>query len=359
MAKCSTLTSLLGLVAFFLSCSDPNEDRIKANSYSLNDFPKKELLKGKKIQLDSSFNPTKIKIIGDKNLLLVVDKYSQYFIKIYTLDSFKFLKSFGKKGSGNEEFIGIGSIAYDIKKQLLYISDGYKSNLHIYSINSLLKSKSQKISPLKVIQIQHPITSTLVLPNNNIVSTRINLKKDSIGMFNLYDNMGSYIKYVAQYPFNGEDYPSLALYDVYSGKFAISPSSDKILYAYNNTDILDMYNLNFELKKRIQGPMGFRTNLEVEKIHGAVSVGSTTKSKVAFRGSPRFTDSGVYILFDGETAKRKGYQTKKLLKYSSNLDLLTYYNLDKEIFDFDIDLNGKIIYGLSHESKQNLIIFKL
>ena len=77
------------------------------------DFKLNKNLKGSPYKLANINFPTGICVIPEKNLLLVTDLHSNELIKVYELNSLKYIKSFMQKGVGPNQQVTSFTLQFD------------------------------------------------------------------------------------------------------------------------------------------------------------------------------------------------------------------------------------------------------
>ena len=131
------------------------------------------------------------------NYLLLIDPKADEVIKIFDLKSYKFLKSFGRKGQGPIEFIQASQIIPDPKdKNMFWIYDISTRKLKKYSIEKVLNGE---FKPEKIVKILkgYGIPFYLKITSNEKI---LAVGAFSKGRISIYDMKGNFIRSIGKIP---------------------------------------------------------------------------------------------------------------------------------------------------------------
>ena len=332
------------VIVFFICACKHNVKTKKENQFISSDFKLKRELKGQAINLDKAKSLIDIQIIPSKNILIVAD-IDNYFLKVYRLDNFKYLKSFAEKGIGKNQLILCRAIQYDERTQLLYATDTYKEKIFVYSVDSISDAKA-KILPIDSIQLQgNNFNRPLVTSNGKIVDICGNYKSKNYNVLSFYSKNGAFLNSTGRYPITDIKYSPLEINFAFSSGLNISNLGSDIVCSYYYTDVLDVYDSIGNLKKRMQGPDIFSPNTKSVNANGGTFNVATSKTQKGYVGKAYMNKDDLLVLYDGKI-NNKNFHSNILLNFTSSLSPKTENILDIPIFTFATDWNKKIIYGI-------------
>jgi len=210
------------------------------------------------IILPEVINPTGL--IVTKTYIYVIEKYK---INIYNRQNYKFIKSFGKKGQGPEEFPYRIRVFYYNKK--LIVNAHYKV-LWFTEEGNYIKEKKNKRGTLKLVPIKNGyIIATIGFHRNGSVSNKLGIydndiilkktlydkKNKSINKSNIFKlaNMGGQVSFVADTVniiiADSKNKPIIKIFD-HNGALI-----NKIVHNYSKDIITDSFKKIF-IENRIQ-----------------------------------------------------------------------------------------------------------
>lgn len=371
MSKLNLLKSILLL--WLLSagaCQSGNQDKAHDQDreydkkkehtvFQLKDFKSPILLKGTTVQLSKMILPSRISVIPEHNLLLILEgQPDDYFAKVYKLDSFTYLKSFIKKGEGPNEQLSCLTLQYNRGEELIYVSDLYKKKIFAYAIDSILSVSSSSLPVTSINMRTEYLSIPVVINQNKIVDIRPNLGEKQIALFNFYNKKGEFVFFRGTYPPIDKIYQPYQLMDVFAAGLNLSENGSRLILNYYNSDYIDLYDTTGELIKRVQGPDTFYPELTSKSVGGGMITTTTKKARRAYRSIAKM-DKDIFLLYDGGLASREGYHVNRLFRFDQNLVPLQAYQLETPIFNFDIDWKSGLIYGLTHEIEGSIVVSKL
>lgn len=300
--------------------------------------------------------PTAI-IIKDSILYVMDRKPFDYFIHTFKYPSMKYIRSFGKKGDGPNEYISIGGFIID--ENYIYLFETNKGRLDIYNINdlSLVKSVSypQEIRPISqttqfedgFLTIDNTGTNRLAIldKSGNIVKKIHTIKNVNNEVSNLSPQLKATLH--------------TALID-YSSKYQIAAVASLL------GDVLELYyfknqNQNQIEQKLIVGDGGYPN---IDKIDGMIYMG-----KMEGFFDVKICDDEIYTIYSGITRKemiemdRKNISVpnggNKIVVYDLKGNIVKRYGLDRNIYGFWVDKKNKKIFAVDNNGNDQIYYFDM
>ena len=328
------------IIFVFVSCNTKSEydnctifsnDQLSKNTFDL---------VGKTIDFDIPVRKP-VKICSFDSLLVVNNMATDTLIDIYNLNTNKYICSNIPVGSGPEELL----ISSNIQERDSFISfyDQMKNKIFIYRKCDLLRNSSKVI---KVIQLEEPANKAFITPCNNIIATSFNTENKR---FSLFDMNGEFIQHIGNYP---------------NYKVALSNYEEiESFMCHNRTDLLEIYDSNGILKRRVQGPDHFFPTIEQieegEKVHFQESIG---KSRDAYF-SPVIYKKEIWALYSGKYFdphnSSSNYLNNIIFVFDIEGNIKRKYILSEPIISFTINSDRNILYGISDIPEMHITEFNL
>lgn len=350
----------LALYVLTFACKQHRKNEDGHTIFRMENFKKKVNLSGKSLDLMNLTMPSKIRVIPEFNLLVILEMdEGEYFAKAYTLDSLKFIKSFVKNGDRDNEQTSAATIQHIRNEKFIYISDFNKKRIFVYSIDSLLSPVSMSLPVASVRINTRFLREPLVLGENKIIDLRSNYRNEPVALLNSYNMKGEPISFQGQFPASASDFDEYQLTDVFTGGLNLSEDGSKLIFAYYNTDYIDLYDTSNNLKKRIQGPDLFEPEYTSKSVGKFTMTIPKKDARFAYNSLARMNENEIFILYNGKEAKTNEYHVNKLFKFDGSLTPDVLYELNVPIFSFDIDWTNRKLYGLTHKNKNKIFVFDL
>ena len=171
----------------------------------------------------------------------------------------------------------------------------------------------------------------------------------------VFDSEGNKVRTLGDYPIGPEDYSELEKVDAYNGILATN-RKDRVAVCRMFTDLIDFYDDEGHLLKRLHGPEQFYTRF-IEFNDGMV-VGSRADGKYyrdAFY-SPFGTETHLFVLFNGKFVNKPGHNllAEDILVFDWEGNPVCRYSLDKGVSRIAVDTNRRKIYGISDAPEYHL-----
>ncbi|MCQ2973334.1 MAG: TolB-like 6-bladed beta-propeller domain-containing protein [Bacteroidales bacterium] len=319
------LTILLFSLIIFSSCNNntSNNDYIRINR---EDF-KEVKLHGEIMNLDTIWNPLSIHL--KDSLLFIINRSGDYFVQTFNLNNNNFLTYNVPSGLGPNESVQCNFIF--VTDDYVMAAEPHFRLIRKYKYDDFVTTIG--CLPIEEIQFDQTITSFIQNNNGNLITS---LYSNNDTMLCEFDTkLTSNIKYA---PYPNVLYPEFSLEHNWSNYLhsTISYNShrDKIVIAYSINDMIDIYNSDLTLYKRIIGPMNLPHKGDIERDTYPCCASTSDYIMALYSGKPIEADeeySNEIFVFD----------------YEGNP--IKIFNLDTQIFNFCIDENKKCIYAVTPE----------
>ena len=198
----------------------------------------------------------------------------------------------------------------------------------------------------------------VILPNHHFMTTAYNSTQKRLSF---YDSEGKFIETKGEYPEYGEILTPFEKIEGLSCYATLSPDKNGIFLFYKQTDLIELYDIYGNLKKRIQGPDLFfpviKQTIQDESVH----VNSVSGQSRDAYFSPLSINGRVYGLYSGIYFNRENHKYLKdqLFVFDDKGNPLQRYTLDSPIFTFTINPTTNKLYGLSDNPEFHVIEYQL
>ncbi|RHJ93004.1 BF3164 family lipoprotein [Parabacteroides bouchesdurhonensis] len=345
------------LFSFLLGSVSCNSKLSYENSSLLqwDDFSHFSELQSKNLKFrEPLLRPTRVYCIN--NTLIFKDDSEDNILHQYDSKTLQKKGSFFTFGSGPDEFLWIHHCQpLDTN---IWISDLQKRSINQYDIKMINKMDSNNIKAIKRIQFEDHFSSITVLPNGHFMATINNPKHKRITLF---DENGNFIKTAGEFPpFQKELTPFESIEGFYCS-IVLSPYKNFIYLFYKQTDLIEQYDLEGNLIKRIHGPEHFFPEVKEASKNDMTHVSSIPeKSKDAYF-CPVVTNDKMYVLYSGAyfDPKQPTYLMKHLFVFNNDGTPIQRYLLDQSIFCFAVNEETNKLYGISNDPEFHIVEYSL
>lgn len=292
------------------------------------------------------------------SMLFMQSRQPDGFIERYQLPS---LQTIGKPaielGNGPQE--ALASCQMQIIDSTFYFFDSGGFSVIEYPVKEACHSE---IFPKgRKINIESPFSDILALPNGNFVGTIMDINHKRLSFFSAD---GSFTKTVGEYPSFGTSLTPLEQIEGFITRMTSDSVNQHIWLCYKMTDLIEIYNYEGELVKRLHGPDHFFPIVK-ERNHknGVQSVASISGKTKDGYVHPVYANGKVYVLYSGRIFNRNRPMTASLydtiLSFQADGTPDTCYKLPVSIYSFTIDEQSQTIYGLTFDPEFHLVAYSL
>lgn len=145
---------------------------------------------------------------------------------------------------------------------------------------------------------------------------------------------------------------------------AIDPSNSHIWLFYKSTDLIEIYDYEGRLVKRLHGPDHFFPAVrELSNGEGLQKVSSVSGETRDAYFCPLYSGGKIYVLYSGrvyhEGQSADAYLLDTLLSFNWDGTPDKAYKLPVPVFTFAIDETNRTLYGLSFVPEYHLVKYAL
>lgn len=316
--------------------------------FNRSDFPKKALLKGDELYLDSLWS-ARILYIQD-SVIVVVERTRSPFVKLFNVKDGRKIGEYILAGRGPDELTACSQ--FQIDGDWIWAIDMTQNKYLKYRKKEPFNNSFDKPVSAIVFKDIPMITYPFVIDSNRVVGGRISSDK----LLTSYDleKQGIDTTIDIPYPF---DIKGRGLHTWQSFEHRLSADRDHIYVAYCYTDLIDIYDKTGSLVRRLFGPDHFMPEFEIVKV-GDQGVRDRPGEKSRFSYiSPVMTKDGLMVLYNGRLMSDDNYLLTQLFLFSAFGEPLVEFSLDPPIFNFCVDDAIKRIYGLTDSPDYQVICY--
>lgn len=320
------------------------------------DFNKGRFLKGKKFRAQDSFGkPFGILYLAGRLIIYDDSPISdENQVRIYDVNSFKLLSSFGKHGSGPGEYRGLWAIdrspKYENKITLHDVS------LLRYSVIEISNPNKVKIDTMITLKEGDPYCPVFV--NDSIIISPGGTLKE--GRFAAYDLLGN-IKGFYGEPLPGKDLKTpMPIHQQASiGRLKVTPDGSKYIISAQYSDLIDVYNNNGVLLKRISGPLNMYPKYNVKTYNNYPRLSHDKKDAITGYMDIALTNDKIIALYSGIPLEQNEFDCKFLHVFSMKGELLETVILDHKLVRITLDAKNNRLYGIQFSPIPEIYMYQL
>jgi len=342
-------TPICWFICLIACISCERESYPNATLFTRDDFPRKVLLKGEILALDSLWMVRDI-CVRD-SILVVTEVQRSPFVRLYNVRNGHKIGAYISAGRGPDELAACSQ--FQIVGDWIWAIDITQGKYLKYKIKEPFEASFEK-------PVDRVITKGLFLFYPFVFdSNRVAGNGQSTGKLLTFYNLEKQemeANIDIPYPVYTDGYD----YDIVkhrSFEHRMAADEDHIYVAYCYTDLIDIYDKDGSLVKRLFGPDHFKPDYSL--------FGSETQGFMARPGekakfsyySPVMTVDGLMVLYDGALQKERNWLLNQLFLFSPSGVPLVEFNLDSPIIKFCVDDSAKRIYGLTDTPDYQVICF--
>ena len=309
-------------------------------------------LHGEELLFDEEIMNPYCLIVKD-SLLMTINQRTEKLCHIFNLNTRKKIKEQIEMGQGPYDMIH----PFFIKSSdSLRFYEPMKSQLYTYSFNEFVDSLNVK--PISVVKLSEPaFFSELAMLGKNYIGS--SYRPDAPCY--IFTSDGKKVPMLlGMYPVGPEKYSDIEIVDAYRS-ITTTNGYDRIFLCHLFTDLIDFYDKDGKLIKRLHGPERYYTSFS--EYNDGVRIGSRPSGdyyRDAFY-SPICIDDRLYVLYNGKFINKPGYNilATNILVFDCNGNPLYNYQLDKGVLNIAVDGKKQRIYGISKEPEYHIVEYTL
>lgn len=304
------------------------------------DFKARESLKGNTLHFDSLImRPSSIKVID--SLLIVIEPSMNKLFNIFNLNNNKLVGKRIDRGQGPKDMIMPKIIYYD--DNIIKIIDMATSTIFEYDKFSFINTVDP--TPISSFKLESPIFIDAEILGDNIIGYFDNNQYQ----LRMYDKEGKDIKHMAEYPPLSTSLTDIEKKETFYMNF-VTNGIDKIAICYYMTDLIEIYNMDGILEKRLYGPEQF-----VSTVNSNLLSHNNQNRDAYF--APESSGNMFFTLYNGGFINDINHSSscKKIFSFSWDGEPQNIYTLDDPVFSFTVDSKNRKIYGISNSPEFHIV----
>lgn len=343
------LFGLFFLFVFLLSCSQKDKYQQEV-LIEQDDFDITQNLAGSILEFDDIVMKPNRLLVCD-TLLITKNSGSEKIFDVFNLKSKKKIGGRISLGQGPDEMIQPNFVSND--KEYILFFDAFKKSLYKFNFRDFISNPNPV--PVSRNKLNGKMLGDVGVVGKGFVGSTYNPNS----LFVKFNKSGDDVGQMGKYPSSDITFSDNEKLSAYQFSFATN-LVDKIAICYNWTDLIDIYDENGTLYKRIFGPEHF-TSLFKEFNDGKVSSARSVPGK---RRDAYFNPVSVgdefFVLFNGKSEDEEGYSilANQIFVFSWKGEPKKRLLLDQGIFAFTVDNQNKKIYGISDTPEYHIVEFK-
>ncbi|MDX9713714.1 MAG: BF3164 family lipoprotein [Ignavibacteriaceae bacterium] len=296
-------------------------------------------------------------LIVSNNYLVLLDSKplnDDKQLRIYDLRNSKFLYTLGREGAGPGEFRqGMSLNKIDDGKKGFSLMDLSSKKVLIYEYDNLGRLNYLESVQLKEGRPYMP----LVVDDSTIYSLGLELFTGRIAK---YDYSGNLLETLGDIPPGKEnDTPVPVHLQACKGILRVTPNLNNFIISYQFADLIDIYNKNGVLLKRINDKIGRAPKYKTLIRSGYPTFFLDEEEAILGYLDIRVTDSLIIALFSGELVATAQYETNIIQVFNLEGKLLKTVTLDIKISQIEIDENNNRLIAVSYYPTPIVYAFNL
>jgi hypothetical protein len=291
---------LFSLLVFGCKKADPDSTIEKDKTYTFQKWPKTVQLASKSTESfeENLYFPTSINAIG--KYLVFTERAGTAKIKIFSLDDYSYITSYGKEGQGPNEFVAISGIIQDEGKNQPYLTfyDWGKKLILKHNIDRLANDQDdpapvkQYVLPPDMIQAHKVFFS----PIDSTITGFGGVNKGKLFNYNIAsDTLEATTPFIPRISYSAEQYK---LGKLYRGPVALNPINEKIAVASRLFSQLEIYDYELNLLKATR--LGKAIDIETRKPDSKMEVQPSSDSKLKYTNID-FNEENIFLYYENRT----------------------------------------------------------
>jgi len=349
--KSSSITSLFIFIILFTSCQ--KHDKYENTAlFFFNDFKITTKLNATTVEFDEPIMFPHLFLKSD-SLFIIQNLRTNNLLYVYNLNSRKKVKEFISFGNGPNDLLGIKGM--QLIDSFLYISDTQKRTISKYNINDF-HLLTDNLIPIQKVTI-NDYFSNLAYTDNGYVGTTQNFENKRLVFFN---SKGEKEFSTGEYPYFGKEYTIIEKIEGFTSMITISKKHRRIYLFGLATDLIEMYDFQGTLLKRLHGPGQTFPQVKEVSIGNDVGISHGGDKYIAAFSSPMIVGDEIYVAYSGNHHPREKHYPPRnnILVFDMDCNPLQNHELSKPIASFTADSETKIIYATIEVPEYHIAVFE-
>ncbi len=331
----------------FVSCSSGNKYE-SAETFTFDSFPEVKRLKGRTLEFDSLTMRPKALLVCD-SLLMTIESGNGKLLHLFNLNTMQKMGERVVRGQGPNDMIQ--PYFLDAEGGVIRLLDMATSRVFHYDLKAFVKQGTPK--PLQRIKLEKPVFINAARAGGKLMGFAY---KPSCQLSVFNEVNGKLEKEMIGYPVSGISYTDQEKMDAYYMNFT-TDGKGRIALCYSMTDLIEFYDTEGTLLKRMHGPDGFFAHFrEVRKGKVITSAPDASLTRDAYF-SPCNAGDKLFVLYNGKYMNAPDYDSNSSYIFTFSWDGTpeAVYQLDDPVFTFTIDAGKRKIYGISNRPEYHIV----
>jgi hypothetical protein len=345
-----TIISVILFVALQLGSCENRRTYEQSSTFSLSDIPEKIALKGEKVVLDDDVMKP-VRLYVKDSILFVINYRTEYFLTCFNLVTSKKIGEFISFGSGPGEVL---SLSLQFMDDCIWGFDSQSKRVMQYSLDQFLSEG--EIMPHSKITMDATILVALVT-KDKIFTNAFDYPDFR---FTVFDMEGKFVKNAGSMPDAGVSMTPYEKFEAYSANMVLSPDKRSIFVGYKETDLIEIYDSEGNLKVRKHGPDVFFTARQEVRSKNSSQVAYKKEARDAYFSPTAFEDE-IWVVYSGkmdDPSTQYNFLKNKIIVFDWNGNPLRIYTTDIPFFCLAVDRDHRTIYAVAIDPEFEIVKFE-
>jgi hypothetical protein len=316
----------------------------------MSDIQKKIHLTGDIIELDEIIRPRSL-FLKD-SLLFMINMQQAHCITVFHLQEMKKIGDFIPFGNAPNEVLNVNNLQF--QDSLVWISDRDRQQVNKYKLIQFLKE--DEVVPFEIKKIEESFERLLITQDKLITNSLHHVRS----RFSFYDLQGNFIESKGELPDAGIQMTDFELHESCFCNMVINPDDESVFVAYMNTDLVEIYDSNGNLKTRIHGPDKFYS-IKKEVSSGDMQRVSSIEGRTrdAYYSPVAFEDE-IWTIYNGKYFDRtieNSFLCNCIIVFDWDGNPIRQYTTDIGFYSLAIDRKNRVFYGITLSPEYTFVKF--
>lgn len=332
------------------SCNTHTQEKLNETFVKEQDFKEIRTLRAEKVDVDSFLlRPIQIQVYD--SVMLLMNSRADKMVHVFNLNNNKMISGHVSVGQGPDEMLIPRFSVVDSSR--IVLSDLMSSTVQEYNMKDFIQTVEPVVKQ-RIKLSERAFGETRLVKDGYVAPARN-------GSFLMYkfDAKGIMVDSIGNYPTADWNPTEMEKIEMFTFSIATN-STNRIAAFYNWADIIDFYDNNGSLIKRVHGVANFISKYKEEhRGEVAVAMGVKGKTRDAYF-SPQPVGDEVWVLFSGKSQNEDNYSilANTIYVYDWDGNPVRIFKLDQGVFSFSVDPRHRIIYGISDVPEFHILSYK-
>ena len=337
---------LIGLVA----CDTQQKQNDKEITFSREDFKEQKTLKGKTLEFDSLImRPLQIQVYD--SFLVTYNIGTEKLFHVFNLNTGHKIGERIATGQGPKEMM---SPCFVNRTDSIVIFDMMTSTVFTYSIPEFVNNEDPDYSSRITLE-KKPLWSNIRSIGDGFIGASYQQGTPCL----LFNSQGMKTLDFGVYPSSNQAYTEAELMNAFRLNLT-SDRKEKVAATYYFTDVIQIYNADGTLEKRLSGPDHFATVFKEVRDGDIITSKADPKTYRDAYYSPVGVNNHIFVLYNGKMVEDSDYNLRceELFVIGWDGSLICRYTLDQGVSNIAVDSRNRKIYGISDDPEYHIVEFE-